>query len=531
MAPSPHQSADRLPRPREHPRGPSRGLPRGRSAGSALLLVLAACASTAEPPQAEADLTPRELMELLAGRTASLDGVEWEDELAVEAGSMDPVEARAFARFERELMEGHAWPGPRQEGEPVPPVEGGSEPAQDPAAGEETPAGEGEEPAAEEPEQELDPISLFSENPYLAFGRRIMVYPDGTITKPYPMRVGTGQKMLDLIQRYGNFPMWDPATMGDGPSPPNLIKLELEDKWDVELVQDLRNVAAKGAPIELADWLLVTAGEELLHEVEEFINLFAAGVPQIEIEAKIVEITFTESLDIGITQQGDTPIFDFPGDGTFFKTLGYNFPSQAGSGNAALLAFGAVQDGLAFNAVLEALSTRDNVSIISQPRIAVREGGRASIHNTLKIPFLEVKSVTQTGGFTTQLTYVELGVQLYVVPRVIGTETVALDVDIEASQQSGNALTVDSLGGTISTPVISTRAARTTVYLQPGQAVIIGGLITERSVEAVRKVPLLGSIPLLKHLFRSSYTSTEQSNVLFFISPRILQGTDFSREF
>ncbi len=60
---------------------------------------------------------------------------------------------------------------------------------------------------------------------------------------------------------------------------------------------------------------------------------------------------------------------------------------------------------------------------------------------------------------------------------------------------------------------------------------ILGGLISERTVEREKKVPLLGDIPLLGILFRSTYKRTEKTNVLFFIRPRILRGTDLNRPF
>ena len=67
--------------------------------------------------------------------------------------------------------------------------------------------------------------------------------------------------------------------------------------------------------------------------------------------------------------------------------------------------------------------------------------------------------------------------------------------------------------------------------LEPGQAVILGGLISERTVERETKVPLLGDIPILGALFRSKLTSKEQTNVLFFIRPRILEGSDLNSPF
>ena len=377
------------------------------------------------------------------------------------------------------------------------------------------------------PVQQPAPAAARPPNPYLTFGERIKVYPDGTITKPYPLRISTGEKMKQLIESYGNFPLW---TQELGPvSSVDSVKLENLPNWDVELYQDLRNVdTAQGAPQSLADWLVVTTGYDLLLEVEDFINLFAAGVPQIEIEAKIVEITFTDSLDLGAETSLTWP------DKTFVDTLTSNTPNSAGD-VGSVLAMSAVQNGVAFDTVLRALATRENVSIISQPKIAVREGGRADIINTTKLPFIEVTTFNPSGGANARLSYIEIGVKLFVVPRVVGTQTVALNIDVEASQQSGNQLTLVTGTGdnpdALSVPIVSTRAAHTVVYLQPGQAVILGGLISERTVERTRKTPILGDIPILGYLFKSKFTAKEQTNVLFFIRPRILQGTDLNREF
>ncbi len=369
----------------------------------------------------------------------------------------------------------------------------------------------------------------FQENPYLVFGKRIQVYPQsGLIMKPYPLRVGTGVRIENLIRTYGNFALWE-----SGPQRPDQVRVQLVEKWDQETFNDLRQVVPDdGKSLSVADWLIVVAGPELLKEVESFLNIFAAGVPQIEIESKIVEVTLTEGLDWGVRPiDAGTPIFGFP-DHTLVKSLNYALPNGQGLSPNSFLQLGAVQDGLRFNAVLEALAGFENVSIISRPKIAVREGGKAEIVNTLKIPTYAISGITADGKFGATLNYEEVGIKLYVVPRVVGTQTVALNIDVEASSQSGTSVTFAVAGGTtLSNPIISKRAAKTVVYLEPGQAVIMGGLITERRVEIENKVPLLGDIPILGYLFKSSRLRKEQTNVLFFIRPRILQGSDLNREF
>jgi len=371
------------------------------------------------------------------------------------------------------------------------------------------------------------------ENPYLVFGKRIVVYDTrGLISKPFPLRVGLGIQLKKLLDQFGNFPLYDPAS---GPQKPDTVRIDLLEKWDQELFTDLRATTGQyeGTPQNVADWLVVTSGFEKLREVQDFINIFAAGVPQIEIEAKIVEVTISDSLDLGVKPiDATTPIFGFP-DHTFLKSFTYTLPNQASStASNSLLTLGGVTDGMAFNVALQALATYENVSIISRPKIAVREGGRAEIVNTLKLPNYNVNQINAAGQAQAALTYEEVGIKLFVVPRVVGTQTVALNIDIEASAQSGSSVSfVLQNGQAISNPIISRRAAKTVVYLAPGQAVILGGLITERLVDSENKIPILGSIPILGYLFKSTFKRKEQTNVLFFIRPRILQGSDLNREF
>jgi hypothetical protein len=387
----------------------------------------------------------------------------------------------------------------------------------------------------------LDPLSGFSQNPYLRFGERILVRRDGRITKPYPLQVGRGRRLLQLMAQIGGFPLtYRIISEADAPVPPEaappgpgVAEIVLLEDWDFEQYSNFQAVLlpapADAKPLKIADWFVVTAGEDLLAEIERFIDLFVGSVPQIEIEARIVEVVTTDELDYGVRGGGATGAVTttFP-NGTLVDFFSYAVPNSA-EANEALLGIGTIQDGVAIDAVLEAIQTWENVTITTRPKIAVREGGVAEVINSSEVPFINFTGFnSSTSTFNASLTFKQVGVQLYASPRVLGTDTLALNLYIEASEQVGTAISFfDTEGNEVRSPLIARRQARTVVYLQPGQAVVIGGLETVREVNQERKVPILGDIPLLGILFRSERKRKERTNVLFFIRPRILQGTDF----
>jgi type II secretory pathway component GspD/PulD (secretin) len=408
-------------------------------------------------------------------------------------------------------------------------VEGREVPPSDPFALAEAP-----EAAGQDAPEAAQAAPVVRENPYLRFGERILVHElaDGgmVITKPFPLPPGKADKMLELVKALQPFP-YRVTTVAEAeaadPPDPAIVELLLLNGWDTENVSDPQAgpTAKLPAPTVLSDLLVVTAGYERLEEVEDFINLFAAGVRQIEIEAKVVEVVESELTDIGVKGLPDTPIFDFP-DGVFVDSLGFSLPNTVDA-TEALLTLGAVQDGTSFNAILEALESFSNVTIDQRPKVAVREGVPAMISSTQDVPYFEISSINPSGNFTSALKYKSVGVELYVTPRVVGTDTLALDVHIVASQQIGSVVTFTAEEG-ITTPVIATRTAKTVVYLKPGQALIIGGLTSERATTVTNRVPILGQIPILGMLFRSKLDTTETAYSMFVISPRIIQGNEFN---
>ena len=392
-----------------------------------------------------------------------------------------------------------------------------------------------EELPSEEPEQVVA-AQIDTVNPYAEFGTRILVHegpdgePNGLITKPYSVRPGTGEKIIWLVDNYGGFPLWDPES---GPQQLGTLRAEVQEGFDLE--QFSTNLRSSGpdssTSVQVADWVLATGDRETLSDFEYFLDVMFAGVPQIEIEAKIVEYVLSETLDIGVAPiDGSTPIVGLPESG-LFDSFNWNFPNQTG-GPEFLTSLEAVHDGTAYNFLLELMAGYENIEITSRPKVAVREGVRAKIESTQKLPFYKIGSITNSGGVSASLDFQEVGVRLYAIPRLIGGDTISLEIEVEASQQVGNEVGfITNTGEAITTPTLGIRKANTLVYLKPGQAVILGGLITERIVEDEKKVPLLGDIPVMGVLFRSKYERKELVSVLFFIRPRVLEGVDLHRDF
>jgi len=379
---------------------------------------------------------------------------------------------------------------------------------------------------------------LLRQNPYIRFGERIIVrqFPGGEtfITKPYSVPKGRAEKMVMLMHALEPFRFQKRPVTAEGQEPPPLdpamLEYEVLAGWDEELYSTLKptpdGVPPEAKPVVLSDLLVVTASYELLEQFEDFLDLFAAaGIPQIELEAKIIEVVETDQLDIG-----GNATFLF-GSSNFLSSFAVNLPNISSS-TEAVLDLGAVQSSLEFDAVVEAIRTLDNVQIDSRGKTVVRAGGVAYIESTTEVPFSEIKTLSTSGDFTVQTTSKKIGVQLYISPRIIGTKTLALDVHLIGSQQTGSQTTFSSDNGqVIDVPVIAYRTAKTVVYLEPGQTLVIGGLSSERDRELVNKVPILGDIPLLGFFFRSKFTRKEKQHVLFAISPRILQNSDFEAEF
>jgi pilus assembly protein CpaC len=163
------------------------------------------------------------------------------------------------------------------------------------------------------------------------------------------------------------------------------------------------------------------------------------------------------------------------------------------------------------------------VRIRAEPTIMAVSGQEGSFLAGGRI-FIPVAQNSVNGG-TVTLEEKEFGVGLRFTPTVLGGGRINIRVSPEVSELSreGVGLSARGTGGNAVLPLLTTRRASTTVQLQDGQSLAIGGLIRDNLAQNIRALPMLGEVPVLGALFRSSDFQNDRSELVFIVTPRLVQ--------
>jgi len=384
--------------------------------------------------------------------------------------------------------------------------------------------------------------ALGDEDLYLRFGSRIVIHADRRISKPYYVNKTTSKVLYGLLgvddktvlkgvpfkfgpdPEHPDKPMTVLDTLLEGfeltiQVIPNFDTVEVQPSGLMPDPKTGRPALFKPSAQAENSLVLVTATADGLDAFEQAMDLFYRSVPQVLIEAKVIEVSYGDTLDIGVRPIDDkTPTLRTLGDGSFVKELTSFFPNAAPKDTSkGMLTIGGIHDNLELNAMLELLMTTTKADIVSNPRIAVRNGGVAVIDTTTRIPYPKARIL----GNNTEasIDFLDTGVNLSIYPVVAPGDVVILQIHASVETVTGLAETTP-----IPTPEVSTRRAITQVHVPSGKTIVIGGLVTKTSFKNESKIPLLGDIPILGYLFRSTFTQTENREVMFTVRPRITYG-------
>ena len=298
-------------------------------------------------------------------------------------------------------------------------------------------------------------------------------------------------------------------------------------------------LSSRGSAIvdERTNTIILTDTEEKIAQFRDLINAIDIPIRQVMIEARIVTantdflrdlgVQWNYSEDhnidddkIGIGSGGqDSFLVDGNGNGPdvsapqsfhdpLLVDLGLN--SSAGS-----VAYAILKDNFYLGLELSALEDVGKAEIVSQPKVVTGDKQEASIRSGVEIPYLEA-----TSSGAASVTFKEAVLLLNVTPQITPDDNIIMNLNID--QNSVGELFTNVITGA-QIPAINVNSLQTKVLVNNGETIVLGGIFEAQSLEGETKVPFLGDIPFLGHLFKRTSRQEDKRELLIFITPRIMQ--------
>jgi general secretion pathway protein D len=289
---------------------------------------------------------------------------------------------------------------------------------------------------------------------------------------------------------------------------------------------------------EALNALVIRAAPSTMLEIKDIIEKLDVRRLQVLIEAAIVEVTadFTRQLGTELFVANTSPnnktipIGLTAPSGTLAQVLqgialGTQQPVDLGS--APLIAAGRENsNGTSFGLIIRALSGNGDVNLLSTPSITTMDNKEAKIVVGQNVPFRTGSTVTGSEGASNPFTTIQredVGLTLEVTPHVHDGNLVRLEVHQVVSEVDPASL--NAIGSAGSADLITNkREINTTILVDNQEVIILGGLIRDKETISNSRVPILGSIPGLGLLFKSSAKSIEKQNLLVFLRPTVLEN-------
>lgn len=290
---------------------------------------------------------------------------------------------------------------------------------------------------------------------------------------------------------------------------------------------------------ERTNTLIVRDTADSLQHIREALQIFDVPVRQVLIEARVVAARASVGKQLGIRWGGNInsgsgypPVVAsgslnetssigadlYNSSGTSYVTsypdaLAVNLPVD--DPGASSFAIGVTAFNYALDLELSALETSGQAEVVSQPKIVTSDGEEAYVISGQSIPTSRT-SVDATGMRSVETEYKDVGLSLRVTPQITPDNRFVLA--LEVNQDSISASSSQSAG-----LVIDTNRVLTNVLVNNGETLVLGGVFRTEKVTSVDKTPLLGDLPLIGSLFKRTSTSEEKTELLIFITPKLVR--------
>ncbi len=260
--------------------------------------------------------------------------------------------------------------------------------------------------------------------------------------------------------------------------------------------------------------LIVTDSPASIRQLDAMVEVLDVPTAQIMIEAKLIEVSPKSEKRLGIN-------WDKMLSGSIFREVilpsGKPFEVAVDKN----LEGGGITYGTLsierFGAVLDFLNSETNTKLVSNPRILAMDNQEAIITVGTTFPIPQISRGVGGQGDQVTFEYRDINIGLRVTPHLADDETITLFVNPDVEEVIGEVTAGENFA-----PITSKRTVETVVNLKNNETVVIGGLIRENLEDTIQKVWLLGDIPLLGNLFKNRVTTKKQTDLLIFITPRIV---------
>jgi type IV pilus assembly protein PilQ len=289
--------------------------------------------------------------------------------------------------------------------------------------------------------------------------------------------------------------------------------------------------------------IIVTDTESKIKAIDTFIQEIDRITPQILVESRIYDITTTDNLDLGVEwnigrqtqysadgklvippgQMGNT-VFDQTNP---FATGMFRGDTLKTSSTTGLLKFGWFTDHVDIDAIIKAQKNLIDAKLLANPRVLVLDNEKANIRIISEIPYQEITE-TSGGGSIGATKFRDVGVELEVTPHLTRDGMIRLRLKPKFSISTDKVVIVGASSATFPVPVVDRREADTILLVQDGQTIVLGGMRKKEVLHRINKVPLLGDIPILCFLFRFEGESTINSELVVFVTPKLVKETALS---
>lgn len=309
--------------------------------------------------------------------------------------------------------------------------------------------------------------------------------------------------------------------------------------------------------------LIVSASPQYFDQINQIVEALDTQPPEVVIQALLVEVTLDATDEFGIELGFQDPLLlarslvsTATAPATTTITPGLNFNSTGPLGNnsgtgtnpgtvatqgLSNFSLGRSNSDLGFggfvfsaqsdavSVLLRALASRRTVQILSRPQVRTTHNNEAYVTVGQQVPITTGVNAGATGTSSPVITQQQVGITLRVTPRITPDGVIAMNVFADKSSLSGTTVPIFATStatgsNVVNSPIINQSQAVTTVNVPNGQTIVIGGMITKSDNTLERKVPWLGDLPLIGKAFRYDSTKTSRTELLIFLTPRIVMS-------